>query len=310
MEYEQSLSDHTDTDDELPPYHNRVHKRAHISGNGNPGLGAGPPVKIHRDMETQIHHLEKEAYFSVLRAFKAQADAITWDKEGLITELRKELRVSDDEHRELLGRVNNDDVICRIREWRQAVGSQAPMLGTSHPVHDVLPSPTLSASRKKQRTLQQPPSVRLPSAVYPHSVATSIQPSPSFGALGSRGRKSKQIPRDDIQWVGEDPGISHQSGHDDEKLMILGGPVSGAGKTHQKKELQNGIADMATDDIEILHTATLIKEVEKVVAASHPDRLEIEKAKKMLKEHEQALIDAISRLSYVSDGEIDGDQQS
>jgi len=37
------------------------------------------------------------------------------DKEGLITELRKELRVSDDEHRELLVRVNNDDVIRRIR---------------------------------------------------------------------------------------------------------------------------------------------------------------------------------------------------
>lgn len=30
------------------------------------------------DMETQIHMLEKEAYSSVLRAFKAQDDAITW----------------------------------------------------------------------------------------------------------------------------------------------------------------------------------------------------------------------------------------
>lgn len=37
------------------------------------------------------------------------------DKEGLITELRKELRVSDDEHREMLVRVNNDDIIRRIR---------------------------------------------------------------------------------------------------------------------------------------------------------------------------------------------------
>lgn len=37
------------------------------------------------------------------------------DKEGLITELRKELRVSDDEHRELLARVNADDIIQRIR---------------------------------------------------------------------------------------------------------------------------------------------------------------------------------------------------
>ncbi|KAJ0692272.1 putative ENT domain, protein EMSY-LIKE, plant, ENT domain-like superfamily [Helianthus annuus] len=70
------------------------------------------------DMEAQIHHLEKEAYSSVLRAFKAQADAITWEKEGLITELRKELRLSNEEHRELLLKVNSDDVIRRIREWR------------------------------------------------------------------------------------------------------------------------------------------------------------------------------------------------
>ena len=34
---------------------------------------------------------------------------------SLITELRKELRVSDDEHRELLGRVNSDDIISKIR---------------------------------------------------------------------------------------------------------------------------------------------------------------------------------------------------
>lgn len=98
------------------------------------------------DMEAQIHQLEQEAYSSVLRAFKAQADAITWvhflsffslsncfwiclirfkwllnylnflqEKESLITELRKELRLSNEEHRELLGRVNADDVIRRIR---------------------------------------------------------------------------------------------------------------------------------------------------------------------------------------------------
>lgn len=29
-------------------------------------------------METQIHQLEQEAYTAVLRAFKAQSDAISW----------------------------------------------------------------------------------------------------------------------------------------------------------------------------------------------------------------------------------------
>ena len=37
------------------------------------------------------------------------------EKESLITELRKELRLSNEEHRELLGRVNADDVIRSIR---------------------------------------------------------------------------------------------------------------------------------------------------------------------------------------------------
>ena len=37
------------------------------------------------------------------------------EKESLITELRKELRLSNEEHRELLARVNADDVIRRIR---------------------------------------------------------------------------------------------------------------------------------------------------------------------------------------------------
>ena len=117
----------------------------HVAGNGRSIVGSAP-YRLHSDMETQIHHLEQEAYSSVLRAFKAQSDAITWvftvatflshfcvnlcisclkvvisskcifqDKEGLITELRKELRVSDDEHRELLAKVNADDIIQRIR---------------------------------------------------------------------------------------------------------------------------------------------------------------------------------------------------
>lgn len=43
--------------------------------------------------------------------------------------------------------------------------------------------------------------------------------------------------------------------------------------------------------------------MERVLGASQPDPLEIQKAKKMLKEHEQALVDAISRLGYASDGE-------
>ena len=37
------------------------------------------------------------------------------EKESLISELRKELRVSDEEHRELLNKVNDDGAIRRMR---------------------------------------------------------------------------------------------------------------------------------------------------------------------------------------------------
>jgi len=51
-----------------------------VAGNGRPVGGSVPYSRMYgeTDMETQIHQLEQEAYSSVLRAFKAQADAITW----------------------------------------------------------------------------------------------------------------------------------------------------------------------------------------------------------------------------------------
>lgn len=348
-----------DTDEDVPPPQNRVQRASHILGNRDSMLGSGPYRRVQGDMEHQIHHLEKEAYCAVLRAFKAQSDAISWEKEGLITELRKELRVSDDEHRELLVRVNNDDIICRIREWRQTGGHQA--LSASHPIIDVS-SPT-PVSRKKQRTTQSLPThVTTPPAgsiaprgrkprQFPysnHAAHETVIPGKGEELVGrkvltrwpddnhfyeaiisrynaSDGRHElvygthtpeesfewvnlMEIPSEDIRWVEEEPGLSHRGGSGEKRSMNHIGGVPGAGRKQNRSEIQNGAGNM-TDDIEILHTDTLIKEVEKVVAASNPDRLEIEKAKKMLKEHEQALIDAISRLTYVSDGDSDGDQQ-
>ncbi|KAK9273872.1 hypothetical protein L1049_018684 [Liquidambar formosana] len=364
---------------------------------------------MHNDMETQIHHIEQEAYSSVLRAFKAQSDAITWEKESLITELRKELRVSDEEHRELLSRVNADDIIRRIREWRKASGLQAGMINSAQPVHDPIPSPTVSASRKKQKTSQSvaslslgAPSPALHPSMQPSSSALKRGPPP--GARGKKPKSSMQFPStgltgrgqvvnrgssgafvanepaegatydpligrkvwtrwpednhfyeavitdynpvegrhalvydintadetwewvnlkeispEDIRWEGEDPGISRRGGRPgpgrgSKKSMARGGAVTGAGrgrgttKGQSKKDFQpsqNGIGKKASGDIEILHTDTLIKEVEKVFGANHPDLVEIDKAKKVLKEHEQSLVDAIARLEDASDGESD-----
>ncbi|XP_057547905.1 protein EMSY-LIKE 1-like isoform X3 [Amaranthus tricolor] len=297
-------------------------------------LGSGTFHRVQVDMQEQIHHLEKEAYYAVLLAFKAQSHALTWDKESLMTELRKELRVSVDEHREVLSRVNNAEVICRIMEWRNGGGHQAMI--TSHPTNDV--SSLTYASRKKQRTIQSFPTHGAP---------------PSAGAISSRprGGKTRQFPYndhalhgtimsgsgedlvgkkimirwpddnhfcealisrynpsdmpfEDFRWVNEETVLSDRGGPR-EKRSLNHATLPGIVRKQCNSEIQNDTRNV-TDDIEILHTDTLIKKVEKVVVAPNPDCFEIEKAKQMLKEHEQALIDAISRLSRISDADING----
>ncbi|XP_057424076.1 protein EMSY-LIKE 1-like isoform X2 [Lotus japonicus] len=331
-------------------------------------------------MEVQIHLLEQEAYSAVLRAFKAQSDALTWEKEGVITELRRELRVSDDEHRELLSRVNADEIIHRIREWRQTDCYQPARRTTSQPVHDILPSPTVSASRKKQKTTHSGQSLPGLSSVKSMQYASTAPTGgrhfmnrSSSGALASNatadaaafdplvgkkvwtrwpednhfyeavitdynaaeGRHAlvydinkanetwewvdlKEISPEDIRWEGEDPGIVHRIGHSGQgrgakKFFSRSGDTLGAGRGRghprfqARKELHppqnNGIGERVSDDIELMNTDTLVKEVERVFATSPPDSMELEKAKQMLKEHEQALLDAIARIADASDGE-------
>ena len=81
-----------------------------------------------------------------------------------------------------------------IREWRQTGCYQPARRSTSQPVHDILPSPTVSVSRKKQKTSHSvPPSILL---IYDVMWAQTAQflcsySMPAFfrDALGSRGLK-------------------------------------------------------------------------------------------------------------------------
>ncbi|GAA0145229.1 hypothetical protein LIER_05472 [Lithospermum erythrorhizon] len=395
MDYEPY--DSSGTDDDLPPsQQNRNPRGGRTAGNGRSvGIGSVtyPGMYNDADMVAQIHQLEQEAYSSVLRAFKAQADAITWEKESLLTELRKELKLSNEEHRELRGRVKADEVICKIREWRQSGGTQKGMHDGGQAAHDPVPSPSVSASRRKQKLAPSIPSQSFggPSfhpqpmapanhlsssaakrgaltgprgkkhkSSWPEPASTKMQfPSPGVsgrGQFGNRitsgpfanesaeaatfnpliGRKVRtrwpddnnfyeavitdfkpaeglyslvydmgtsketwewvnlaEISPEDLQWVGEDPGVSQHGG--------FGGPGSGRGSRGK-----NRIGKKALKDIQLLHTDTLIKEVERVFSTNHPDPLEIENAKKVLADHEQALADAIARLADISDSESDG----
>ncbi|KAG0495771.1 hypothetical protein HPP92_000462 [Vanilla planifolia] len=419
MEYDPSDSSGT-ADDLLPSHQTRSARGGQLTGNGRTIVGGFPYTRVQNDMENQIHQLEQEAYIAVLRAFKAQSDAITWEKESLITELRKELRVPDDEHRDLLSRVNADEVIRQIREWRQCCGLQSSFLNNAQPNHDMVPSPTVSASRKRQKTSQAVPALPLgvpSSSLHPQSLGVPLQASSSAakrGTPGVRGKKAKlgqplpvtythtgpgargqaasriapgavvatghsvvasqyfsligrrvmtrwpddnnfyeaiirdydaakglhllsydmntpneswewvnleEISPEDIRWEGEDLSITHRggrggSGRGLKKSGSRGGAalVSGRGRGFLKNQLRKDFAPTQNgtkrnmDEIEILNTDILIKEVEKVFNEAHPDPTEVEKAKKVLKEHEQSLLDAITRLAELSAGETEDDE--
>ncbi|KAF8041040.1 hypothetical protein BT93_B3076 [Corymbia citriodora subsp. variegata] len=383
------------TDDGLPPPHRSRFQRGHAAGNGRSAvLGTASLPWIQDNMENQIYHIEQQAYCSILRAFKAQSDAITWDKESLITELRKELRVSDEQHRELLSQVHSEDIIQRIREWRKANGLQPGGPGTSRLIHDPAPSRNLSASHKKLKTTE---SVAL-STFAPPPAIPSLQPSPSAFRQGShpggRSKKPKsnstagaggrpqgamglsgafvansdsligkkvwtrwpddnnfyeavitdynsvegrhalvydidtanetwewvdlrEIPPSDIRWARNDHGIYNRGGHPGvsrgvKKSTSKGGAITGHGRGKgttkgqtQKNipSMQSGVGRKDLGDIELLNTDSLIKEVERVLGASPPNATEMAEAKRVLKQQEQALVDAISRLEDASDGE-------
>lgn len=85
-----------------------------------------------------------------------------------------------------------------VREWRQAGGMQPGMHSAGQAVHDPIPSPTVSASRKKQTQSVPAQSFGGPSpSFHLQAVAAPHQPSSSTakrGPLpGSKGKKKKPV---------------------------------------------------------------------------------------------------------------------
>ncbi|KAI3866441.1 hypothetical protein MKX03_000534 [Papaver bracteatum] len=112
---------------------NRVRRVVRGTGNGTSGSARYP-----NDMATQIHHYEQEAYISVLRAFKVQSDALTWEKAKLMTDLRTELRISNEEHRAFLNRVDKDDGNCSPFHKKQKISLTSGNRGVAgHAVRNI-----------------------------------------------------------------------------------------------------------------------------------------------------------------------------
>ncbi|KAG0593760.1 hypothetical protein M758_UG016500 [Ceratodon purpureus] len=180
MVYNQSDSDGTD-DDDLPPTQvvrpQVGPRKGRLSGNGKPSN----PFQI----DQQIRQLELDAYHSLLRAFSAQSEVITWSKEGLMSDMRKELRVADEQHREMLGTVSHDETLRMIRHWRQT--GEDPGMPLYH--RDTSPSPAVSQSRKRQKVGNVAPILPPPVPLLKHAPQTL--PSAPGGRGLSSGKKSR-----------------------------------------------------------------------------------------------------------------------
>ncbi|KAM0918568.1 hypothetical protein ACQ4PT_008760 [Festuca glaucescens] len=179
--------DSSGTDDDLAPLQNRGPRGRSFSGNGRASAGPFPYARPHNDLESEVHLVEQEAYTGVLRAFKVQSDALSWDKESLISELRKELRVSDEEHRDLLNKVNEDGAIRRMRELRQGGGTPSGLHRGSRVFHGGEPGPAAKRPRPSHLIPSHSSGLQSPN-MSSHSVPSSAKWGP---ALASKGKRAK-----------------------------------------------------------------------------------------------------------------------
>ncbi|KAG1358686.1 protein EMSY-LIKE 3 [Cocos nucifera] len=294
MEY--LKNDSSGTDDDLPN-HQIIRNSRGVLYSGTMRISSGP--ESHGtdlvNMEFQIHRMETEAYGAVLRAFIAQSDVLSWGKEGLISELRKELRVSDVEHREILGKINSDDSIKSIRELHENADAQVTTINAS----SFDPNSISQISRKKLKpghmtvssSPKYPPHAQpLPTAV-PSSLATHARED------HWSDKASVFSPQGD---VGQALIPVHQNRQAPSTGKARGSLIV---QTSKKGFVHSGVENLkpGSDIIEILATDKLIHEVERVCGVENPDPAQIEKVKIMLRGHERALLEAIGRLADVSD---------
>lgn len=61
-----------------------------------------------------MRFLEQEAYMAVMRALAVKP--MDWGKEKLLTDLRKELNITNDQHAQFLGTVMEDEIVLHVRE--------------------------------------------------------------------------------------------------------------------------------------------------------------------------------------------------
>ncbi|KAF8403460.1 hypothetical protein HHK36_011564 [Tetracentron sinense] len=250
------------------------------------------------DMKFQIHCIETEAYSAVLRAFIAQSDVLSWDKEGLITELRKELNVTDLEHRELLMKVDSDDSVRVIRGWRKGTAYEQESLFSKMNAPASVPGLMGHASHKRLKTSHA--AVKSSSKCISHAPPSSAAIPASFSTHFRDGQLGGEMAIFSAQG-----NIGHSVkavGHNRQTASVSKG--RGPVIVQSKKGFVSSDAEnlkKGSDKIEIRPTDKLIHEIETVIYGGETDPVQFENAKLILREHERSILVALDKLADVSD---------
>ncbi|XP_048432351.1 protein EMSY-LIKE 4 isoform X2 [Pyrus x bretschneideri] len=274
------------------------HKHNHGIGTERMSPATKPHGKDLWDMELHIHRLETEAYHAVLKAFSAQSNNLTWAREALMTELRRELNITDDEHGQLLIKIKSDQSVKMIREWRngapcaQEYSEDAP----GYPPPQVV----INAEPRKLETTHPPVSKSQKCVSYSHSCKETT---PSAAPYQGQVSSDKST---DPAMLSSEKGrqAMNISCHDPQPQVPSGSRSTGLVKPQSKIGFRAPGSDNfkeSCDFIRIRATDQVIHQAYKLLSQERVVPLHIEKAKLILREHERAILDALDKLPDVSE---------
>lgn len=252
------------------------------------------------DVTCEIHRMEMEAYNAVLRAFIAQSSVLSWGKEGLITELRKELNVTDIEHRELLMKIDSNESIRMIREWRKGTSYAQEPPPSKMNTAGIVPSSERYAAQKKLKTSHT--SVPMSQKYISHGQPSSPADPASVPAKLKNGENHREL----VVFSTGNAGLPMNAvGHKIQAPSSIKGRATGASQTKMAFHAPDGgNFKKRYDLIEIRETDKLIQEVERMIfGRENPDLYRVESAKSILREHEAAILEALAKLAEVSDAD-------
>ncbi|CAK8542897.1 unnamed protein product [Lathyrus sativus] len=239
------------------------------------------------NLEHHIHYMEIEAYSSMLKAFIAQSDLLTWGKEELLTELRKELNIADSEHGQILSKINSDESIRWIREQRKRA-SHSHAQGYIKANTSGCPSASIGNSVIRLKTPSSATFYAHNNMSHSQASLNSIHVSAPMSVYGN-AEQSKEMFNYDVQL----PPIAR------------GSAPEGNYQFKQYCQPSEFLTLNNRDNlIEIRATDRVIHDVEKMLfGREKPSPVDIENAKKALDEQERALLEALGKLTDVLDGD-------